>query len=148
MRYPEDMFKVQRNMLAAYHVTDPKTFYAGSDKWKVPEDPENKTNKQPPYRLSVKTPSGGADPVFSLTSVYVPNNRQNLASFISVDSDASQADYGTIRILRLPSNTQVPGPSQIANQFGADQRHPGPAARLHSDQLQGAVRQPADAAGG
>jgi uncharacterized membrane protein (UPF0182 family) len=120
MRYPEDLFKVQRNILAAYHVVNPKTFYDGSDKWKVPEDPENKSNKQPPYRLSVKTPSGGANPVFSLTSVYVPNKRQNLASFISVDADANQKDYGTIRILRLPSNTQVPGPSQIANQFGAD----------------------------
>ena len=120
MRYPEDLFKVQRNMLAAYHVTDPKTFYAVDDLWKVPEDPEIKTNKQPPYRLSVKTPEGGADPVFSLTSVFVPNKRQNLASFISVDSDASQPGYGKIRILRLPSNTQVPGPSQIANSFGSD----------------------------
>ncbi|HYO41278.1 MAG TPA: UPF0182 family protein [Nocardioidaceae bacterium] len=120
MRYPEDLFKVQRNMLAAYHVTNAKTFYDGSDRWKVPEDPENKANKQPPYRLSVKTPGNGADPVFSLTSVYVPNKRQNLASFISVDADADDEDYGTIRILRLPSNTQVPGPSQIANQFGAD----------------------------
>lgn len=120
MRYPEDLFKVQRNMLAAYHVTNPKTFYDGSDKWKVPEDPENKANKQPPYRLSVKTPGNGNTPVFSLTSVYVPNKRQNLASFISVDADADRDDYGKIRILRLPSNTQVPGPSQIANQFGAD----------------------------
>ncbi|MGA8211363.1 MAG: UPF0182 family protein [Nocardioidaceae bacterium] len=120
MRYPEDLFKVQRNMLAAYHVTDAKTFYAGTDQWKVPEDPENKANKQAPYRLSVKTPSGGPDPVFSLTSVFVPQKRQNLASFISVDADAGRKDYGTIRILRLPSNTQVPGPSQIANSFGAD----------------------------
>ena len=120
MRYPEDLFKVQRNMLATYHVQNPKTFYDGTDQWKVPEDPENKANKQPPYRLSVKTPSGGPEPVFSLTSVFVPQKRQNLASFISVDADAGQDDYGTIRILRLPSNTQIPGPSQIANLFGAD----------------------------
>ena len=58
--------------------------------------------------------------MFSLTSVFVPQKRQNLASFISVDADAGQDDYGTIRILRLPSNTQIPGPSQIANLFGAD----------------------------
>jgi len=120
MRYPEDLFKVQRNMLATYHVTDPRTFYDGTDQWKVPEDPENPSNKQAPYRLSVRTPSGGPNPVFSLTSVFVPQKRQNLASFISVDADAAKNDYGTIRILRLPSNTQVPGPSQIANQFGAD----------------------------
>ncbi len=121
MRYPEDLFKVQRHLLAEYHVTQPRTFYEGSDKWKIPEDPTSKTESQPPYRLSVRTPTGGAEPVFSLTSVYVPQNRQNLASFISVDADASREDYGTIRILRLPSNTQIPGPSQIANQFAADQ---------------------------
>ncbi len=40
MRYPEDLFKVQRNMLARYHVTDPKTFYEGTDQWEVPEDPD------------------------------------------------------------------------------------------------------------
>ena len=119
LRYPEDLFKVQRNMLASYHVTDARTFYAGDDQWKVPEDPENKANKQAPYRLSVKTPGQGGSEgsVFSLTSVFVPQKRQNLAGFISVDSDASRSDYGTIRVLRLPSNTQVPGPSQIANSF-------------------------------
>ena len=121
MRYPEDLFKVQRNLLAEYHVTQPKTFYEGSDRWKVPEDPSNRQRTQPPYRLSVRTPSGGTEPVFSLTSVYVPQNRQNLASFISVDADAAQGDYGQIRILRLPGNTQIPGPSQIANQFAADE---------------------------
>ena len=121
MRYPEDLFKVQRNLLAEYHVTQPKTFYEGSDRWKVPEDPSDPRRTQPPYRLSVRTPSGGTEPVFSLTSVYVPQNRQNLASFISVDADAAEGDYGQIRILRLPGNTQIPGPSQIANQFAADE---------------------------
>ncbi len=121
MRYPEDLFKVQRYMLAKYHVTQPKTFYEGSDQWAVPQDPSDKAQKQPPYRLSVRTPSGGAEPVFSLTSVYVPQKRENLAAFISVDADAAQSDYGKIRILRLPGSTQIPGPSQIANQFGADQ---------------------------
>ncbi len=124
MRYPEDLFKVQRNMLAKYHITEPKAFYSGDDYWNVPQDPTNRTQKQPPYRLSVQTPSGEsapAEPVFSLTSVYVPQKKENLAAFISVDADASQDPYGTIRILRLPSNTQVPGPSQVANQFGADQ---------------------------
>ena len=121
MRYPEDMFKVQRNMLAEYHVTEAQSFYNGTDRWKVPEDPTDRTQSQPPYRLSVKTPTGGDEPVFSLTSVYVPQARQNLASFISVDSEASDEDYGKIRILRLPGNTQVQGPSQIANTFAADE---------------------------
>ena len=119
-RYPEDMFKAQRSLLAAYHVTDPKTFYEGNDKWDIPEDPNSPTRKQPPYRLSVATKSG-TEPVFSLTSVYVPFNKQNLASFISVGADAADpSTYGKFQILRLPDTTQISGPSQIANQFNSD----------------------------
>jgi uncharacterized membrane protein (UPF0182 family) len=120
MRYPEDLFKVQRDMLAAYHVTDPKTFYEGNDKWEVPQDPVNAALKQPPYRLSVAAGTG-QKPVFSLTGVYVPAKKQNLAAFISVGADAADpTTYGKFQILRLPDNTQVPGPSNIANQFTSD----------------------------
>jgi hypothetical protein len=120
MRYPEDLFKVQRDMLAAYHVLDPKTFYEGNDKWDVPDDPSTASRKQPPYRLSVATESGQA-PTFSLTSVFVPQKKQNLASFMSVGADAAKPEsYGKFQILRLPDNTQVPGPGQIANQFSND----------------------------
>ena len=120
MRYPEDQFKVQRNILAEYHVTNAQTFYAGTNRWKVPEDPAVKGQSQPPYRLSVQMPGQGPSSVFSLTSVYVPYQRANLASFIAVDSEANRKDYGQIRILRLPGNTQIQGPGQIANTFAAD----------------------------
>lgn len=145
LRYPEDMFKVQRSILAQYHVTRPQDFYKGTDLWTVPQDPADQSSKQPPYRLSVQLPARGetsltgeeegeedasgtdADdtpppPVFSLTSVYVPNNRDNLASFIAVNSDATDPEFGQIRILRLPDDTTVQGPSQIANTFAADER--------------------------
>ncbi len=138
LRYPEDMFKVQRSILAQYHVTQAQDFYKGTDLWKVPEDAADTTSKQPPYRLSVQMPepgkkslaeedgNGGPDeppaPVFSLTSVYTPNERENLASFIAVNSDATNPDYGEIRILRLPDDSAVQGPSQIANTFAADER--------------------------
>lgn len=120
MRYPEDMFKVQRFMFAKYHVTDADDFYKQNDQWEVPNDPNQAGSQQPPYRLSVETPSGEGQ-TFSLTSVYVPSKRQNLAAFLSVDADASQENYGTMRVLRLGSSTQIPGPGQIANQIGSDE---------------------------
>ncbi|MEZ5112679.1 MAG: UPF0182 family protein [Nocardioidaceae bacterium] len=120
MRYPEDMYKVQRDMLASYHVTDPKTFFQGNDRWDVPNDPSVDTRKQAPYRLTVM-PKTGEDPVFSLTSTYVPSKRNNLAAFMSVGANAADPKtYGKFNILRLPDNTQVPGPGQIANQFQRD----------------------------
>ena len=39
LRYPEDLFKVQRELLARYHVTDPGAFFGGNDFWTVPTDP-------------------------------------------------------------------------------------------------------------
>ena len=122
LRYPVDLFKVQRDVLREYHVIDPQTFYEGSERWKVPEDPAGSGNSlQPPYYLSISTPGQKGGPYFSLTTVYLPNSRQNLASFVSVNSEATDRGYGKMQILQLPSDTQVGGPSQIANTFSSDQ---------------------------
>ena len=40
VRYPQDMFKIQRAILSRYHVTDATTFYNASDVWIVPERPD------------------------------------------------------------------------------------------------------------
>ena len=122
LRYPVDLFKVQRDVLARYHVTDAQTFYEDGERWRVPGDPTQGSDSnvlQPPYYLSMSRP-GQEDPAFSLTSVFLPNSRQNLASFVSVNSESSSEDYGKMQILQLPSDTQVPGPSQIANSFQTD----------------------------
>jgi uncharacterized membrane protein (UPF0182 family) len=119
MRYPEDLFKVQRYQLARYHVTNPNTFYEDTERWEVPQDPSSRSQLQPPYRHTVRTTDAG-EPVFSLTSAYVPYQKDNLASFVSVDADASLDSYGTIRILELPTSSRVDGPGQVANKFAAD----------------------------
>ena len=117
LRYPEDLFKVQRYQFARYHVTDPLDFYQGNDRWAVPVDPEAPTTYQPPYRLFVNE---DGTPTWSLTSVYVPYSKDNLAAFMSVDSDASDPEaYGKISVLQLP-NEQTPGPGLITNAMAND----------------------------
>ncbi len=121
LRYPEDLFKVQREILTEYHVTDPGTFYSGTDRWEVPDDPSaaaTGTTLQPPYYLSVQMPSE-TEPSFSLTSVYVPRGRENLAAFVAVNAVASDEDYGQLTVLRPPAD-RIDGPSQIANEFQND----------------------------
>ena len=113
LRYPEDLFKAQRYQFARYHVTDPGDFYQGNDRWEVPEDPEVGGQYQPPYRMFVNQPEGGGD-AFSLTSVFVPRGKNNLAAFVSVNSDATTDDYGSMNVLQLP-NEQTPGPGLIKN---------------------------------
>jgi uncharacterized protein len=122
LRYPEDLFKVQRDLLARYHVTEPQAFYGGQDFWRIPTDPTGAGGgggaAQPPYYLTLKMPDQQA-PTFSLSSTFVPNRRPNLAAFMAVNS-APGPDYGTIRVLKLPSGTAVPGPGQVQNSFSSD----------------------------
>jgi len=123
LRYPVDLFKVQRDVLQRYHVTDAQTFYEDGERWKVPEDPTAPASSralQPPYYLSTARP-GEDSPKFSVTSVYLPNSRQNLAAFVSVNSEATDTEnFGKMQILQLSSDTQIDGPSQIANSFQTD----------------------------
>jgi hypothetical protein len=116
LRYPEDLFKVQRYQFARYHVTDPGDFYQSNNRWEVPEDPYARNTYQPPYRLFIDDPTVPGDQAWSLTSVYTPYRKNNLAAFVSVNSDATSEDYGRIRALQLP-NEQVDGPGLVANEM-------------------------------
>ncbi|MFZ0529472.1 MAG: UPF0182 family protein [Propionicimonas sp.] len=132
LRYPEDLFKLQRQVLTRYHMTDPNSWYQQSDLWQVPADPTQTTPGQasdaaksgpaePPYYLSIKWP-GDATPVFSQTAVFVPNGRANLASYLSVVAEATSPDYGRLRVLRMSDTHQIAGPSQTLTAMTTDQK--------------------------
>lgn len=133
VRYPEDLFKVQRELLGRYHVTNPDRFYNNVDAWSVPNDPTvtgTDAVKQPPFYMSLQMP-GQSKPAFQLTSSFIPqtvngNARNILYGFLSADSDAGSTKgvkdqgYGQLRLLQLPTDTQVPGPGQAQNKFNSD----------------------------
>jgi uncharacterized membrane protein (UPF0182 family) len=121
IRYPEDMFRVQRDILSSYHVKTAAAFYGGQDFWRVPRDPSTfggGASAQPPYYLTLQMP-GAKTPSFSLTTPFVPRGgRENLSAFAVVNSDPGP-DYGKITVLQLPRNTNIAGPSQVASNFEA-----------------------------
>jgi uncharacterized membrane protein (UPF0182 family) len=120
LRYPQDLFKVQRQLLTKYHVTNAAQFYSGSEVWQVPDDPASKSGKAvPPYYLSMKMP-GQSEQAFSLTTTFTPSSRGTLAAFMAVDADATSPGYGTMRILKLPLDAQVEGPQQVQSKFNSD----------------------------
>ncbi|MFB6653184.1 UPF0182 family protein [Streptomyces microflavus] len=118
LRYPQDLFKVQRELLTRYHVEDPAQFYSGSDAWQVPDDPTNKEpGSVPPYYLSMKMP-GQDQQAFSLTTTFTPRGRPNLGAFMAVNADAASKDYGTMRLLRVTST--VKGPGQVQSELNGN----------------------------
>ncbi|WP_433871526.1 UPF0182 family protein [Saccharopolyspora sp. CA-218241] len=120
-RYPEDLFKVQRQLLTEYHVDNPGDFFSNQTFWEVPGDPTGgggpgapEAADQPPYYVLAQTP-GQDQPTFQITSALTALRRQNLAAWVTASSDPQ--NYGDLTVLRLPTNTQTPGPNQVQNQM-------------------------------
>jgi len=126
VRYPADLFKVQRSILGSFHVTDTNSFYSGNDQWVTPNDPTSpKSNPtlQPPYYLTMQVP-GTDSPAFSLYSSFIPkasgtSSSNNLTGYLAVNADDGE-DYGKLTLLTLPRKNTVPGPGQVQNSFSSD----------------------------
>jgi uncharacterized membrane protein (UPF0182 family) len=118
LRYPEDLFKVQRMLLAKYHVDDPVTFFSTSDFWDVPLDPNpTASSYQPPYYIVAKDLARNDNSSsFQLTTAMNRFRRDFLAAYISASSDPDT--YGKITVLTIPG--QVNGPKLAFNAISTD----------------------------
>jgi len=133
VRYPSDLFKVQRAILGRYHVTQANPFYSQEDAWTTPKEPTAGSNTallQPPYYLTMQVPGQDA-PAYSLYSTFIPEargdqSRNLLRGYLAVDSDAGDeagkrsTSYGKLRLLTLPEDDNVPGPGQVQAKFNSD----------------------------
>ena len=115
LRYPEDLFKVQRELIAKYHVSDPGVFFQNDAFWSVPSDPSAAEGRQelaqPPYYVVAKDPESN-DASFQMITPFVGLRREFLAAHMTVDSDAASDSYGKIFVRVLPTGTQTQGPKQ------------------------------------
>lgn len=117
LRYPQDLFKAQREIMGRYHTTSPDMWYRQTDIWQVPNDPVRGGQqglKEPPYFLTIRWP-GDESPHFANTTVFVPKGRENLSVYMAVNADATSEDYGRIRVLKLSDTEQIAGPGQTFN---------------------------------
>ncbi|UWF78155.1 UPF0182 family membrane protein [Microbacterium neungamense] len=130
VRYPTDLFKVQRDILGIYHIDDAGAFAQEVNRWQTPNDPRDKNQLQPPYYLTMKMPDQ-EEPRFSMFSSFIPasqgnESREVLMGYLAVDSDAGSEpgkkaeSYGKLRLLEIDTATTVPGPGQVQNTFDSN----------------------------
>jgi uncharacterized membrane protein (UPF0182 family) len=140
LRYPEDLFKVQSDHYADYHVIDPPTFYRNSRQWAVAQDPgsgrlettqttapqaaqpgrpvataPSRRARMEPYYLLMRLP-GQEKESFLILQPFVPvgagdQELPNLSSFLVAKSDPGE--YGRLEAYTMPSGQVVQGPDQI-----------------------------------
>ena len=143
LRYPEDLFRVQSDVYARYHVTESRRFYTGSAKWLLSPDPgsgqltaaqlrtaaaaapgdqrrgaTSTGDRMRPYYLYINVP-GEQQPSFIILQPFVPvsagNKQTRLVSFMIASSDPGS--YGKMTSFEMPQGESVLGPVQIDNRI-------------------------------
>jgi len=136
LRYPEDLFRVQTNMWARYHVQDPQTFYNNNDAWNVALDPgtagagpaTQTTNaagepigpavgaRVDPYYQLMQLP-GEDEAEFVMLRSFVPfgqnDDNQQLTAFMVARSDPGR--YGELITYTMPRQNRPDGPAIVAD---------------------------------
>lgn len=138
IRYPEDLFNTQRQLIAKYHVSDPSQFFTNDAFWSIPADLSSNADSRAataagPAGVAGNGPTGGieatddfvpqpsnyvvaADPTtgkpsFQLQSVFRGFQREFFAAHMTASSDPG--DYGKITVrAQGPSSDTRDGPTQ------------------------------------
>jgi uncharacterized membrane protein (UPF0182 family) len=122
LRYPEDLFSIQAQTFAIYHMTDVNSFYNRGDAWLIANEvQEQGAAKAPiePYYVTTRLP-GSDRKEFILFVPMTPAGgvRDNMVAWIAGRADAP--DYGKLRVLRLPQERQISGPLQTEARIDTD----------------------------
>lgn len=122
LRYPEDFFRMQVEIFATYHMTNPDEFYNRGDAWRIANEIAAQGGpKQPiePYYVTTRLP-GSSQREFVLFVPMTPagNDRDNMVAWIAGRADAQE--YGKLRVLRFPKDRVIYGPLQIEARIEAD----------------------------
>jgi hypothetical protein len=133
IRYPMDIFSVQSELYATYHMTDPTVFYNKEDKWDVPQEiyggevtraqVQTQTQTQTrtpvipmvPYYAIVSFQDRGTANEFVLILPFTPINKNNMVAWLGAKCDPR--DYGKIIEYSFPKQKLVFGPMQIESRI-------------------------------
>jgi uncharacterized protein len=145
-RYPEDLFRVQTNMWARYHITEPRSWYDRTNGWAVAQDPGTNVSTGTPAQNQtiITTPTGQVarqlapriDPYYLLMKLpnedresflmlrpFVPyaadDGQRQLTSFMIAKSEPD--DYGKLIVYEMPSGQLPDGPAVVNATIQADE---------------------------
>ncbi|MBE3556846.1 MAG: UPF0182 family protein [Firmicutes bacterium] len=123
LRYPEDLFGIQTNMLNLYHMTDPMVFYNKEDAWtQANENYSGNVQRMLPYYAVVRL-SGQPNAEFVLMQPFTPAPQGqtpllNLTGWLAARSDPQH--YGQLILYEMPKGILVPGPQTFERWIDAD----------------------------
>lgn len=127
VRYPEDLFRIQSQMLLNYHVEDPSVFYNKEDAWFVARKAqlEGTAQEVAPYYTLMALPDAAdrSATEFMLSLPFTPASRgdqprNNLVAWLTARCDGE--NYGELILYKLPKNAEIQGPLMIDSLIDQD----------------------------
>ncbi len=118
IRYPLDLFSIQSQVYATYHVQDPQVFFNKEDMLSIPRQRiDGRDSDMEPYYTIMRLP-GESKEEFVLLLPFTPNRRDNMRAWLAARSDG--ANYGKLIALEFPKTKLVYGPKQIDARIDQD----------------------------
>ena len=111
LRYPEDLFALQSQKYATYHMTEPHVFYNSEDLWQLPRGTAgDRSVPVAPYYVLIRMP-GEPQLEFLLLTPLTPAKRDNMIAWLAARADPPH--YGQLVVFKLPKDRLVLGPAQV-----------------------------------
>lgn len=120
VRYPEDIFLIQAEKYATYHMTNPQVFYNNEDEWRRPVLESGQSQRSvtmEPYYTIMRLP-GEDEAEFIQMLPFTPRARDNLAAWMVARSDGEH--YGRLLVFQFPKQKIIYGPRQIVGRINQD----------------------------
>jgi uncharacterized membrane protein (UPF0182 family) len=119
IRYPEELFKVQANMYALFHMTDPRVFYNKEDLWRVAQSAAGGPGTaMTPYYNIMKLAEVGTREEFILMAPFTPARKDNMIAWMAARCD--DPNYGKVLVFTFPKQKLIYGPQQIESRIDQD----------------------------
>jgi hypothetical protein len=118
LRYPADLFRMQTDMHATYHMVEPDAFYHREDQWQYPTVATGSPTGNTFMRHIILRLPGEKAPEYIFMTPFTPRGKDNLAAWMVARMDGDH--YGQLVVYKFPKQSLVYGPKQIANRINQD----------------------------
>lgn len=120
LRYPGEIFQIQADVYARYHMNDVKVFYQNEDIWEVSHEIYGREEVKMSPNYYVLNLPGEAKAEFVSALPYSPRSKQNMTALIMTRNDGEH--YGELVLYQFPKNISIYGPLQIEAQIDQNTR--------------------------
>lgn len=129
VRYPQDLFTVQAEMYAVYHMQDPMVFYNREDVWERPAQLYGGADRPPapgafqgsplvePHYMIIRLPGEETAELVQMLP-FSPREKNNMIAWMAARSDGEK--YGELVVFKFPKQELIYGPRQIEARIDQD----------------------------